>query len=253
MKNVVALLLAGGRVDELLCLTSRRAKAALPIFGTYRIIDFALSNCMHAGIDNVGVLSQYRPHALMRHISSGEHWDFTGRQRSVRILPPYSGRTGSDWYLGTADAVYQNITFIEEFSPEHVLIASGDHVYRMDYRPFIEFHCNHEADATICFTRMPTRHTRFGYGVLDKHERLIRYEEKPLSPPSNLVSMTLYVFKTRALLDVLEVNAGMSSHEFGRDILPNMIADRKVYGYIFDGYWAYARSINSYYRTNMDF
>ncbi len=253
MKNVVALLLAGGRVDELLCLTSRRAKAALPIFGIYRIIDFALSNCMHAGIDNVGVLSQYRPHALMRHISSGEHWDFTGRRRSVRILPPYSGRTGSDWYLGTADAVYQNIAFIEEFSPEHVLIASGDHVYRMDYRPLIEFHYDHDADATICFTQVPTRHTRFGYGVLDKHERLIRYEEKPSSPPSDLVSMTLYVFKTQTLLEILEANAGMSSHEFGRDILPSMIADRKVYGYIFDGYWAYARSINSYYRTNMDF
>jgi glucose-1-phosphate adenylyltransferase len=155
--------------------------------------------------------------------------------------------------MGTADAVYQNIAFIEEFPSEHVLIASGDHVYRMDYRPLIEFHCDHNADATICFTRVPTRHTRFGYGVLDTHERLTRYEEKPSSPPSDLVSMTLYVFKTQVLLDVLQMNASMSSHEFGRDILPGMIADHRVYGYIFDDYWAYARSINSYYRTNMDF
>ncbi|UCC12702.1 MAG: glucose-1-phosphate adenylyltransferase [candidate division WOR-3 bacterium] len=253
MKNIVALLLAGGRVDELLCLTSRRAKAALPIFGIYRFIDFALSNCMHAAIDNIGVLSQYRPHALMRHIGSGEHWDFTGRQRSVRILPPYSGHAGSDWYQGTADAVYQNIAFIEEFSPEHVLIASGDHVYRMDYRPLIQFHIDHNADATVCFTHVPTVHTRFGYGMIDAHDRLIAYEEKPSSPPSDLVSMTLYVFKTRVLIDVLRANAGMSSHEFGRDIIPSMITDYKVYGCLHDGYWAYARSINSYYRTNMDF
>ena len=166
---------------------------------------------------------------------------------------PGGGHTGSDWYLGTADAVYQNIAFIEEFSPEHVLIASGDHVYRMDYAPLIEFHCDHNADATVCFTQVPTAHTRFGYGVVDEHGRLTGYEEKPSSPPSDLVSMTLYVFKTKVLLDVLHLNAGMSSHEFGRDILPSMIANHKVYGYIFDGYWAYARSINSYYRTNMDF
>jgi glucose-1-phosphate adenylyltransferase len=251
MKNIVALILAGGRVDELLCLTSRRAKAALPIFGIYRIIDFALSNCMHAGIADVGVLSQYRPHALMCHIGSGEHWDFTGRQRSVRILPPYSGHAGSDWYKGTADAVYQNIAFIEEFSPEHVLIASGDHVYRMDYRPLIQFHSEHDADATICFTRVPTTHTRFGYGVIDTQERVTAYEEKPTSPPSDLVSMTLYMFKTRVLLDMLQANARTRSHEFGRDIIPPLIVNHKVYGFIFDGYWAYARSVNSYYRTNM--
>jgi glucose-1-phosphate adenylyltransferase len=252
MQTITALLLAGGRVDELLCLTSRRAKAALPVFGMYRIIDFALSNCMHAGIPNVGVLSQYRPHALMRHIGTGEHWDFTGRQRSVRMLPPYSGHTGSDWYQGTADAVYQNIAYLEEFSPQHVLIASGDHVYRMDYRSLIAFHTEHDADATICFTRVPTTHTRFGYGVIDEHGRLTAYEEKPPSPLSDLVSMTLYLFKTQVLIDALRANARMPSHEFGRDILPLLIPDHKVYGYIFDGYWAYARSINSYYRTNMD-
>lgn len=252
MKNIVALLLAGGRVDELLCLTERRAKAALPIFGIYRIIDFALSNCMHAGIANVGVLSQYRPHALMRHIGCGEHWDFTGRQRSVRMLPPYSGHTGSDWYQGTADAVYQNIFYIEEFAPEHVLIASGDHVYRMDYRPLIQFHLEHNADATICFTRTPMSHTRFGYGVLDAEARLTAYEEKPTSPSSDLASMTLYVFKTGVLIDALRTNAHRSSHEFGRDIIPRLVPDHRVYGFIYDGYWSYARSVNSYYRTNMD-
>ena len=140
MSGVLAMVLAGGRVDELLCLTEMRPKSALPVFATYRIIDFVLSNLMHSGISNVGVLSQYRPYALVRHIGTGEHWDFLGRSRDIRMLPPYRGFKASDWYQGTADAVFQNIAFIETFRPDHILIASADHVYRMDYRPFIQFH-----------------------------------------------------------------------------------------------------------------
>jgi glucose-1-phosphate adenylyltransferase len=168
MSSVLAMVLAGGRVDELLCLTEMRPKSALPVFATHRIIDFVLSNLMHAGISNVGVLSQYRPSALVRHIGTGEHWDFIGRSRDIRMLPPYRGSKASDWYKGTADAVFQNISYIDQFRPEHLLVASADHIYRMDYRPFIEFHISHDADATVCFTRMKKKSSRFGYGVLNR-------------------------------------------------------------------------------------
>jgi glucose-1-phosphate adenylyltransferase len=253
MNNVLALVLAGGRVDELLCLTERRAKSAVPIFGIYRIIDFVLSNLMHAGIENVGILSQYRPHSLVRHIGTGEHWDFVGRKRSIRILQPYRGIKESDWYKGTADAVYQNIPYIEEFDAEHILIASADHVYRMDYKPLIQFHIDQKSDATICFTKLKVPHTRFGYGVISKNKRLIAYAEKPESPPSNFVSMTLYVFKKEFLIKILKTNARESSHEFGKDIIPQIIPNQKIFAIVFKGYWAYARTINSYYRTNMDY
>jgi glucose-1-phosphate adenylyltransferase len=252
MTNVLAMVLAGGRVDELLCLTERRAKSALPIFGIYRIIDFVLSNLMHAGIENVGILSQYRPHGLVRHIGTGEHWDFVGRTRGIRILPPYHGAKGSDWYRGTADAVYQNIPYIDEFNVDHIFIASADHVYRMDYKPLLQFHNENNADATICFTRLGKKSSRFGYGVIDKKGRLRDYLEKPAAAPSDFVSMTVYIFKKDFLIDMLKTNARESSHEFGRDIIPRIIKSKKVYAYIFDGYWAYARTVDSYYRTNMD-
>jgi len=252
MTNVLAMVLAGGRVDELLCLTERRAKSALPIFGIYRIIDFVLSNLMHAGIENAGILSQYRPHGLVRHIGTGEHWDFIGRKRGIRILPPYRGLKEVDWYKGTADAVYQNIPYIEEFDADHILIASADHVYRMDYKPFIQFHIENKADTTVCFTKLKTKSTRFGYGIINKSGRLIKYLEKPASPPSDLVSMTVYIFKKDFLIDVLKTNARESSHEFGRDIIPQIISNYRVFAFTFKGYWAYARTVDSYYKTNMD-
>lgn len=252
MNNILALVLAGARVDELLCLAETRAKAAMPIFGIYRIIDFVLSNLMHSGIDNVGILSQYRPHGLVRHIGTGEHWDFMGRKRGIRMLTPYIGLKGSDWYQGTADAVYQNIDYIKEFKPEHILVAAADHIYRMDYKPLINFHLQNNADATICFTKIKTRSHRFGYGIINKKKQLVRYLEKPNSPPSDLVSMTLYVFRTKFILDVLKGNASESSHEFGRDIIPKIIDHSRSFAYVFQGYWAYARTIKSYYETNMD-
>ncbi len=252
MSNILAMVLAGGRVDELLCLTEQRPKSALPVFATYRIIDFVLSNLMHSGINNVGVLSQYRPHALVRHIGTGEHWDFVGRARNIRMLPPYRGLKASDWYKGTADAVYQNISYIESFDPEHVLIASADHVYRMDYRPFIAFHIDNNADATVSFTRRKHRSSRFGYGVIGRGGRLLDYQEKPSDPPSDWVSMTLYLFNYHFLVDILNRNARAGSHEFGRDIIPEIISSARVYGYKHTGYWAYARTVDSYYATNMD-
>ncbi|KPK62506.1 hypothetical protein AMJ83_10670 [candidate division WOR_3 bacterium SM23_42] len=252
MSNVLGMVLAGGRVDELLCLTEMRPKSALPIFGTYRIIDFVLSNLMHAGISNVGVLSQYRPYALVRHIGTGEHWDFVGRSRGIRMLPPYRGFKASDWYKGTADAVYQNLSYIEHFDSAHLLIASADHVYRMDYRPFIQFHIENNADASVCFVKTRKRSARFGYGVIDRRGRLLDYQEKPTTPPSDWVSMTLYLFKTNFITDILQANAEESSHEFGRDIIPKIISTSRIYGYKHRGYWAYARTVNSYYNTNMD-
>lgn len=252
MSNVLAFVLAGGRVDELLCLTERRPKSALPIFGIYRIIDCVLSNLMHAGIEHVGVLSQYRPSALVRHIGTGEHWDFVGRKRGIRILPPYRGFKASDWYKGTADAVYQNCAYIEEFNPQHVLIASADHIYRMDYRPFIQYHIDTNADATVCFTRTRKKSSRFGYGIIDRKGHLKKYVEKPETPPSAWASMTLYLFKTDVLIDALESNAHETSHEFGRDILPALMNSHRIHAYRFSNYWAYARTIDSYYATNMD-
>ncbi len=252
MEKVIALILAGGRVDELLCLTEKRPKSAVPIFGIYRIIDFILSNLMHAGINNVGVLSQYRPSALVRHIGTGEHWDFIGRQRGIRILPPYRGFKASDWYKGTADAVYQNLSYIEEFNPENILVASADHIYRMDYKPLLQFHTQKNADATVCFTKLKAKSTRFGYGVIAKSGQLTRYLEKPESPPSDWVSMTLYCFKTEFLIDVLKSNALETSHEFGRDIIPQIINNKKIFALRFNGYWAYARTIETYFHTNMD-
>lgn len=250
--NVLAMVLAGGRVDELLCLTEMRPKAALPVFGTYRIIDFVLSNLMHAGISNVGVLSQYRPYALVRHIGTGEHWDFVGRSRDIRMLPPYRGSKASDWYKGTADAVYQNILYIEHFQPEHLLVASADHIYRMDYRPFIDFHVDQGADATVCFTLTKRRSSRFGYGVIDRRGNLIDYQEKPDTPPSDWVSMTLYLFRTGFIIDMLKTNAKEQSHEFGRDIITKIVSNGRLCAYKFRGYWAYARTVDSYYETNMD-
>ncbi len=252
MPNIVAFVLAGGRVDELLCLTEKRPKSALPVFGIYRIIDCVLSNLMHAGIEHVGVLSQYRPSALVRHIGTGEHWDFVGRKRGIRMLPPYRGFKASDWYKGTADAVYQNIAYIEEFNAQHVLIASADHVYRMDYKPFIQFHIDNDADATVCFTRTRKKSSRFGYGIMDRLGRIEKYIEKPETAPGPWASMTLYMFKTDVLLDALYNNAHETSHEFGRDVLPTLMHGHTVYGYRFTGYWAYARTIDSYYTTNMD-
>jgi ADP-glucose pyrophosphorylase len=143
---------------------------------------------MHSGIDNVGILSQYRPHGLVRHIGTGEHWDFMGRKRGIRMLTPYIGLKGSDWYQGTADAVYQNTDYIKEFRPEHILVAAADHIYRMDYKPLINFHLRNKADATICFTKMKTRSHRFGYGIINKKKQLVRYLEKPSSPPMNSVA-----------------------------------------------------------------
>ncbi len=253
MSDIVGMILAGGRVDELLTLTEKRPKAAVPVFGIYRFIDFVLSNMMHSKIDNVGVLSQFRPYSLMRHIGNGEHWDFIGRKRGIRMLPPYKGLKESDWYRGTADAVYQNMSFIEEFNPEYVLIASADHIYHMDYRKVFAFHKRKKAEVTVCFTKICSRYPWFGYGVIEKNGRLVDYQEKPEKPVSDWASMTIYIFRKELLFDLLKDNARADSHEFGRDIIAHLPKRCAIYGYKSYDYWSYARTIDMYYKTNMEF
>jgi glucose-1-phosphate adenylyltransferase len=257
LKSILAMILAGGRVDELDVLTFLRPKSVLPFGGLYRIIDFAMSNLMHSGIERVGILSQYRPFYLIDHIANGHPWDMVGRERFAVILPPFKGREASDWYKGTADAVFQNIDFIKMYDPDLVLILSGDHVYNMDYQKVISFHLEQKADLTIAFTEMPRDGAhRFGQGLIADDDsrggRLTEYVEKPKKGLFPWASLTIYVFNPRALIEALVDNAKRDSHEFGKDIIPTLIGNSRVYGYKHRGYWGYARSLEEYWGTSMD-
>ncbi|MGC8927639.1 MAG: glucose-1-phosphate adenylyltransferase subunit GlgD [Myxococcota bacterium] len=254
-KDIIAMVLAGGRVNELSVLTAKRPKASLPIWGMYRIIDFALSNLMNSGIDIVGVLSQYKPYSLISHIQSGSHWDFIGRGREVRILSPFKGNSDSDWYKGTADAIYQNLNFIEHYECEDVLILSGDHIYSMDYRKVLKFHKEKKADLTIVFKKVPIEEAhRFGIAKIDDSNRVINYTEKPQNPESDLASLTIYIFKRDILKELVTYNAHYGkSYQIYSEVIPYMLEKNyRVYGYIFEGYWQYARTIEEYYNTNFD-
>jgi glucose-1-phosphate adenylyltransferase len=254
-KQIIGMVLAGGRVDELLVLTAARPKSAVAVWGMYRVIDFVLSNMMHAGIEVVGVLSQYRPYSLMTHLATGEPWDYVGRARALRILSPFKGADESDWYKGTADALYQNLGFIDRYSPDLVLVAAGDHVYSMDYRPLIRQHLATRADLTIVFKRVPRSQAhRYGTAVLDDAGRVVTYQEKVRNPAGDLASLTVYVFNARVLADRLRQNAqqGTSYHIYS-EIIPRMVEEKaRVFGWVFDGYWQYARTLDDYYATNMD-
>ncbi len=254
-KTVIGMVLAGGRVEGLPVLTARRPKSAVPVWGLYRTIDFVLTNMMRAGIEVVGVLSQYRPYSLMTHLGNGESWDYVGRTRELRILNPFQGMDASDWYRGTADAIYQNLGFIERFAPEVVLVASGDHVYSMDFRPLLAQHRASGADLTIALKRVP-RHEAHCYGtaVLDGENRVTVYEEKAAHPQGDLASLTIYAFNTRCLTERVKQNAREGkSYQIYSEIIPRMVAERaKVCGYVFEGYWQYARTLDTYYATNMD-
>jgi glucose-1-phosphate adenylyltransferase len=253
------MILAGGRVDELSVLTLFRPKAAVPFGGFYRIIDFALSNLMHSGIEKVGILSQYRSTSLVRHIGVGYSWDMLGHSRGAVVLPPFRGAKASDWYRGTADAVYQNLEFIQENSPDLVLILSGDHVYKMDYNDVIDFHLATAADLTVAFKQVPRASAnRFGLGNIagDPEEvggPLVDYEEKPHRPRYDWASLTIYVFRTDVLIQVLEENQRTGkSFEFGRDIIPSMLGRFRVMGYRFRDYWGYTRTLDEFWETNRD-
>jgi glucose-1-phosphate adenylyltransferase len=252
-----AVILAGGEGSRLGILTAKRTKPAVPFAGKYRVIDFALSNCVNSGLFDVMILAQYRPHSLIEHIGAGGPWDlnreFTG---GVRIYSPYKARGSSEWYLGTADAVQQNFRFIKTNDPDLVLILSGDHIYEMNYDAMITFHNDHGADLTMATIRVPTAEaSRMGILGVDDQFRVVSFVEKPKEPPSNLANMGVYVFNLHTLDRVLweDRKRSGSSHDFGRDILPQMIADQsRVYAFPFSGYWVDVGTVESYWQSHMD-
>jgi glucose-1-phosphate adenylyltransferase len=256
--STLAMILAGGRVDELGVLTFYRPKSAVPFGGFARVIDFALSNLLHSGIELVAILSQYRSYSLINHIGTGEAWDMIGRNRGISILPPFKDYENPDWYRGSADAVYQNLDFVHFHEPEEILILSGDHIYQMDYREMIRFHIEKDADLTCAFIEVKEKEAhRFGIGEIEfenqRGGRLVNYEEKPVKPRSNLASLTILCFRPQVLYDMLAENQKQDSYEFGRDIIPSMMRHRcKVYGYLHKGYWGYTRTIDEYWQTSMD-
>ena len=257
MKRVIALILAGGQGDRLSVLSEERAKPAVIYGGRYRIIDFVLSNCANSEITQVGVLTQYRPRSLNDHIGVGRPWELDRAHGGVSLLQPYLGHEAADWYSGTADAVYQNLYYIEESKAEQVLILAGDHVYKMAYDELIDFHKRKGADVTIPVYAVPQdQASRFGTLVLNDEDRIIAFDEKPDQPRSNLVSMGIYVFNKGILTNTLEEDAETdeSGHDFGRDIIPPIVADPayKVYGYPFRGYWRDVGTIESYFASSMD-
>lgn len=260
MSKVLAVILAGGQGERLSLLSQKRAKPAVPFAGKYRIIDFALSNCVNSGIFDVAVLTQYRPHSLNDHIGIGRPWDLDRQQGGVHLLQPYVGRGDADWYQGTADAVYQNLSFIMESPCDYVLILAGDHIYRMDYGPMIAFHQQHNAAATLGAVVVPLEEGhRFGILETDAVGRVISFEEKPKQPRGTLGSMGIYVFNRETLIRVLLDDAradqsGLSSqHDFGRNIVPGMVARGEgIYAYPFTGYWQDVGTIQSYWEAHMN-
>ncbi|TWT04338.1 glucose-1-phosphate adenylyltransferase [Planococcus sp. CPCC 101016] len=254
--KVVAMLLAGGQGSRLKSLTYTIAKPALPFGGKYRIIDFPLSNCTNSGIETVGVLTQYQPHMLHEYIGLGTPWDLDRHNGGVTMLPPYAEIDGIKWYAGTASAIYQNISFLQSCEPEYVLILSGDHIYKMDYELLIEYHKEHEADVTISVLEVPWEDaSRFGVVNVDDNLNVMEFDEKPKNPKSNLASMGVYVFNWKKLKEYLETDNvnEESSHDFGKDILPNMLENgQKMVAYPFKGYWKDVGTVESLWEANMD-
>ncbi len=252
MDRVVAMVLAGGRGTRLNLIAARRAKPAVPFAGAYRIIDFSMTNIMYSGIRRVGVLTQYRPTSLMEHLGDGESWDLSGPRSSLVLLPPQLGRVQSDWYRGTADAVFQNLPFLDRLHPEHVLILSGDHVYSMDYRPLIARHIEARADLTLATMEVPWEETaRFGVVVTGSQGRVIRFVEKSPERVSNLANMGVYVFRYAALVEELMRHCPQGRHDFGAHVIPDMV-DRGVFAHRFHGYWRDVGTLNSYWEANLD-
>ncbi|MEO0205105.1 MAG: sugar phosphate nucleotidyltransferase [candidate division WOR-3 bacterium] len=253
-KDIIALLLAGGVGSRLSILAKLRAKPAIPFGGIYRIIDFTMSNIANSGIDVVGVLTQYKPLSLMEHIDNGRPWDLFGKTRLVEILPPKTGEEISDWYKGTSDAVFQNLGFIEDFSPEMVLVVSGDHIYYMDYNTLITCHKNNKADVTIGLIRVPMRQAHhFGIASIDRNGRVVDWAEKPRKPKSNLASMGIYVFNARMLKTALRESARKGGTDFAKDVIPLLLKEKKrIFGCEFNGYWRDVGTIDAYWNCNMD-
>nr|WP_295971280.1 glucose-1-phosphate adenylyltransferase [uncultured Bacillus sp.] len=255
-KKCIAMLLAGGKGSRLYTLTKDLAKPAVPFGGKYRIIDFPLSNCTNSGIDTVGVLTQYQPLVLNSYIGIGSAWDLDIMDGGVTVLPPYSASSEVKWYTGTASAIYQNINYLEQYNPEHVLILSGDHIYKMNYEEMLEFHIEKGADTTISVIEVSWEEAgRFGIMNTDSDLAVTEFEEKPREPKSNLASMGIYIFKWELLKEYLLLDAddAQSSHDFGKDIIPKLIQEnKKLFAFPFKGYWKDVGTVKSLWEANMD-
>ncbi len=255
-KECVAMLLAGGQGSRLYALTQKVAKPAVPFGGKYRIVDFPLSNCTNSGIDTVGVLTQYEPLLLNEYIGNGLPWDLDRTYGGVKILPPYQGAKAADWYKGTANAIYQNLKFIERYDAEYVLILSGDHIYKMDYAKMLKFHKKRNADCTIAVLDVPIEEaSRFGIMSVDEDSKIYKFEEKPKNPESTMASMGIYIFTKSKLVEYLtnDANDPASSNDFGKNIIPAMLNNgENMVAYPFEGYWKDVGTISSLWEANMD-
>ena len=255
-KEVVAMLLAGGQGSRLYVLTKKIAKPAVPFGGKYRIIDFPLSNCINSGIEAVGVLTQYQPLELNEYIGNGQPWDLDGIHSGVTCLQPYESKEGSDWYSGTANAIYQNINFIKQYNPDYVLILSGDHIYRMDYAKMLEHHKKTGASCTVATITVPIEEaSRFGICNTNPDNSIYEFEEKPKNPKNNQASMGIYIFNAKILIEYLEADEAdeKSSNDFGKNIIPNLLNNgEKLFAYKFEGYWKDVGTISSLWEANMD-
>ncbi|MCR5452868.1 MAG: glucose-1-phosphate adenylyltransferase [Lachnospiraceae bacterium] len=253
-KEMIAMLLAGGQGSRLGVLTSDVAKPAVAFGGKYRIIDFPLSNCINSGIDTVGVLTQYQPLALNSHIGIGTPWDLDRNNGGVSVLPPYEKSDNSEWYTGTANAIYQNLNYMEGYDPEYVLILSGDHIYKMDYEAMLDFHKQNQSDVTLAVLPVPMEEaSRFGIVITDENHRISEFEEKPEHPRSNLASMGIYIFTWSVLKEALIALKDQSNCDFGKHIIPYCHKDgKRIFAYEFNGYWKDVGTLGSYWEANME-
>ncbi len=253
-KEMIAMLLAGGQGSRLGVLTSKVAKPAVAFGGKYRIIDFPLSNCINSGVDTVGVLTQYQPLRLNTHIGIGIPWDLDRNIGGVTVLPPYEKSTNSEWYTGTANAIYQNLEYMESYNPEYVLILSGDHIYKMDYEVMLDFHKANNAEVTIAVMPVPIEEaSRFGIMIADENHRITEFEEKPEHPRSNLASMGIYIFNWKTLKEALIAMADQPALDFGKHVIPYCHEKgAPLYAYEFTGYWKDVGTLSSYWEANME-
>lgn len=253
-KEMIAMLLAGGQGSRLGVLTSKVAKPAVAFGGKYRIIDFPLSNCINSGVDTVGVLTQYQPLKLNTHIGIGIPWDLDRNIGGVTVLPPYEKSSNSEWYTGTANAIYQNLEYMESYNPDYVLILSGDHIYKMDYEVMLDFHKANGADVTIAVMPVPIEEaSRFGIVIADENRKIMDFEEKPEHPRSNLASMGIYIFNWKTLKESLIAMAEQPALDFGKHVIPYCHQKgQPLYAYEFNGYWKDVGTLNSYWEANME-
>lgn len=255
-KDCVAMLLVGGQGSRLKALTANIAKPGLTFGGKYRIVDFCLSNCVNSGIETVGMLTQYKPFLLNYYVGLGSAWDLDIDNGGLHILPPYQGPKGGTWYKGTANAIYQNINFIDQYNPNHVLILSGDHIYKMNYNAMLQEHIDNNADATIAVLDVPYEEaSRFGIMSVDEQDRITKFTEKPKVPDSTLASMGIYIFSWELLRDALIVDEENphSENDFGKNVIPALLKENKrLFAHRFNGYWKDVGTIESYYYSNME-